>query len=206
MPQSRRGRRLKVLVAATVVVPVAAVASAWACSSHRTRPFSYASRPRPVTRPSPSRLACGPWAEVRSPAIESERSCCACRPPMTRSGRTSAITGAFHLRVDGSVLRVERACDRRRRLEAKSDEERRDDHLRTMGLETDLHPYRQPRHDGRYRAPSRRRRRWPCLPDGRRRPHGPRCHSDRSPSRCTPNVDGRIEVVGTLSSSGTSSR
>ena len=56
-------------------------------------------------------------------------------------GRTSAITGAFRLSGDRSGMRVERGL----RLDVdvstlKSDDDRRDNSMRTVGIETDLYP------------------------------------------------------------------
>jgi polyisoprenoid-binding protein YceI len=56
-------------------------------------------------------------------------------------GRTSAINGAFRLSGDKNGMRVERGM----RLDVdvstlKSDDERRDNSMRTVGIETDLYP------------------------------------------------------------------
>ncbi|HEV2759792.1 MAG TPA: YceI family protein [Acidimicrobiales bacterium] len=141
MSRSWRGRRLKVLVAGAVVVPVAAVASAWAMFFTPDSPTQL----RLSTQAGDTAFAVpiGVWSVGQGSVAGYRVREKLLRLPASNDavGRSSAVTGAFHLGAEGSVLRVEKGM----RIDVdvsklKSDEDRRDDHLRTMGLETDLHP------------------------------------------------------------------
>lgn len=139
-PRNRRGRRLKVVVAGAAIIPVAAIAGTWALfftpdSPAELRLSTQAgdtiSVPTGVWSVGPGSVA---GYRVREKLL---------RLPASNDavGRTTAITGAFRLSGDRDVLRVEKGM----RIEGdlsklKSDDDRRDDHMRTMAIETDLFP------------------------------------------------------------------
>ena len=139
-PTKRRGRGLAVLIAGAAAIPVATVAVAWALFFTPDSP--------PELRLSTQghtvfAVPTGVWTvgdgsvagyRVREKLL---------RLPASNDavGRTSAITGSFGLSGERDVLRVEKGM----RIDAdlsklKSDEDRRDDHMRTMAIETDLFP------------------------------------------------------------------
>ena len=140
-PPQGRSRRLKVLVTGAVVVPVAAVASAWALFFTPDSPTEL----RLSTQSADTAFAVpvGVWSAGEGSVAGYRVREKLLRLPASNDavGRTSAITGAFRLNGDGGVLRVEKGM----RIDVdvstiKSDEARRDDHMRTMALETDLYP------------------------------------------------------------------
>ena len=140
-PRTPRGRRLKVWVAGAVVIPVAAVSVAWALFFTPDSPAEL----RLSTQPSntAAEVPTGMWSVGQGSVAGYRVREKLLRLPASNDavGRTSAITGAFRLSGDRDVLRVEKGM----RIEAdlskiKSDEDRRDDHMRTMAIETDLFP------------------------------------------------------------------
>jgi polyisoprenoid-binding protein YceI len=140
-PSKRRGRRLRVVVAGAVIMPVAAVAGAWALFFTPDSPAEL----RLSTQASRTAIAVptGVWTVGQGSVAGYRVREKLLRLPASNDavGRTTAITGAFRLTGDRDVLRVEKGM----RIEAdisklKSDEDRRDDHMRTMAIETDLFP------------------------------------------------------------------
>jgi polyisoprenoid-binding protein YceI len=140
-PTKPRGRRLKLLVAGATVIPVAAVAGAWALFFTPDSPAEL----RLSTQPSStaSAVPTGLWSVGEGSVAGYRVREKLLRLPASNDavGRTTAITGAFRLSGDRDVLRVEKGM----RIEAdltklKSDDDRRDDHMRTMAIETDLFP------------------------------------------------------------------
>jgi polyisoprenoid-binding protein YceI len=140
VPRKRPGR-LKVLVAGAAVVPVAAVGVAWALffTPDSQSELRLSSPPRATATAVPT----GVWSVGEGSVAGYRVREKLLRLPASNDavGRTSAITGAFRLNGDRDVLRVEKGM----RIEAdlsklKSDEDRRDDHMRTMAIETDLFP------------------------------------------------------------------
>ena len=142
VPRSRSSRRrLKTLVAGAVIVPVAAVAVAWTLFFTPDSPPALGLSTQPGD--TASVVPTGTWSvgdgsvagyRVREKLL---------RLPASNDGvgRTTAITGGFRLSGDRTALRVEQGM----RIDVdvsklKSDEERRDDHMRTMAIETDLYP------------------------------------------------------------------
>ena len=140
-PRKWDGRRLKVLVAGAVVVPVAAVGAAWALFFTPDSPAEL----RLSTQPSHTAVLvpAGVWSVGEGSVAGYRVREKLLRLPASNDavGRTSAISGAFRLSSDGNVLRVEKGM----RIDAdlsklESDDDRRDDHMRTMAIETDLFP------------------------------------------------------------------
>lgn len=140
-PKKRRGRRLKVFVASAAVLPVAGIAVAWALFFTPESPAEL----RLSTQPNNTAFAVptGMWSVGQGSVAGYRVREKLLRLPASNDavGRTSSMTGAFRLTGDGDVLRVEKGM----RIEAdistlKSDEDRRDDHMRTMAIETDLYP------------------------------------------------------------------
>lgn len=140
-PTKPRGRRLKLLVAGAMVIPVAAVAGAWALFFTPDSPAEL----RLSTQPNDTAAAVptGLWSVGEGSVAGYRVREKLLRLPASNDavGRTTAISGAFRLSGDRDVLRVEKGM----RIEAdltklKSDDDRRDDHMRTMAIETDLFP------------------------------------------------------------------
>lgn len=140
-PRKPRGRRLKLLVAGATVIPVAAVAGAWALFFTPDSPAEL----RLSTQPSytASAVPTGLWSVGEGSVAGYRVREKLLRLPASNDavGRTTAITGAFRLSGNRDVLRVEKGM----RIEAdltklESDDDRRDDHMRTMAIETDLFP------------------------------------------------------------------
>lgn len=119
MSRSWPSRRLKVVVAGAVVVPVAAVASAWAMFFTPDSP----TRLRLSTQAGDTAFTVpvGVWSVGQGSVAGYRVREKLLRLPASNDavGRTSAITGAFHLSAEGSVLRVEKGIRRRRRLQAQ---------------------------------------------------------------------------------------
>ena len=140
-PGQRRRRRLKLLVAGAAVIPVAAVAGTWALFFTPDSPaeLRLSTQPRDTVSAVPTGLWSVGEGSVAGYRVREKL----LRLPASNDavGRTTAITGAFRLSGDRDGLRVERGM----RVEAdlsklKSDDDRRDDHMRTMAIETDLFP------------------------------------------------------------------
>ncbi len=136
-----RCRPIKLAIATTLVVPVAAVAGAWALF------FTPGSPPAlelsPNTGEAAGGVPSGLWSVGEGSVAGYRVWEKLLRLPAWNDGvgRTTAVTGAFRLSRDRSALRVEAGM----RVdvdvsELKSDEDRRDDHMRTMTIETDLFP------------------------------------------------------------------
>ena len=139
-PRSSR-RRLKLLAAGAVALPVAAVTATWALFFTPDSPSEL--RLSTQTGVTAAAVPTGTWSvgpgsvagyRVREKLL---------RLPASNDavGRTNAVTGAFRLADNGAELRVEKGM----RIDVDvssitSDEGRRDDHMRTMAIETDLYP------------------------------------------------------------------
>ena len=135
------GRRLKRLIAGAALIPLAAVAAAWALFFTPDSPAEL--RLSTQARDTASAVPTGLWSVGEGSVAGYRVREKLLRLPASNDavGRTTAITGAFRLSGDREVLRVEKGM----RIEAdlsklKSDEDRRDDHMRTMAIETDLFP------------------------------------------------------------------
>ena len=140
-PGRRGGRRLKALVAGAVVIPVAGVAAAWALFFTPDSPAELRLSAQPGQ--TASAVPTGQWSVGEGSVAGYRVREKLLRLPASNDavGRTTAITGSFRLSGDRDVLRVEKGM----RIDAdltklKSDEDRRDDHMRTMAIETDLFP------------------------------------------------------------------
>lgn len=138
--QSSRRRR-GLLVAGAVILPVATVASTWALFFTPDSPpvLRLSTQSRVTTAAAPT----GAWSVGQGSVAGYRVREKLLRLPASNDavGRTGAITGGFRLAGDGAELRVEKGM----RIEVdvstlKSDEVRRDDHMRTMAIETDLFP------------------------------------------------------------------
>ena len=136
---SRRGR--KVLVVGAVIAPLAAVAVTWALFFTPETPPELRLSSQPGDTASAVRT--GLWSVGEGSVAGYRVREKLLRLPASNDavGRTSAMTGGFRLSGDGALLRVEKGM----RIDVdvsrlKSDEERRDDHMRTMAIETDLYP------------------------------------------------------------------
>ena len=136
---ARRG--LKLLVTGGVILPVGAVALAWALFFTPDSPPELRLSTQPAE--TAASVPAGTWSVGHGSVAGYRVREKLLRLPASNDGvgRTSAITGAFRLTGDGAVLRVEKGM----RIdvdvsELKSDEDRRDDHMRTMAIETDLYP------------------------------------------------------------------
>lgn len=123
-----------------IIVPVAAVALAWALFfTPDSTPELRLSHPGD-TGPS---VATGTWSVGQESVAGYRLREKLLRLPASNDavGRTSAVTGSFRLSGDRTDLRVEKGM----RIDVevsklKSDEDRRDDHMRTMAIESDLYP------------------------------------------------------------------
>jgi polyisoprenoid-binding protein YceI len=140
-PRSRRRRRLKAVLAGAVVVPVAGVAAAWGLFFTPDSPPELTLSAQ--TTETAVAVPTGLWSVGEGSVAGYRVREKLLRLPASNDGvgRTSAITGGFHLSADGSGLRVEKGM----RIDVdvsqlKSDEARRDDHMRTMAIETDRFP------------------------------------------------------------------
>lgn len=136
---ARRG--LKLLLAGAVILPVPTVALAWALFFTPDSPpdLRLSTQLAETAAPVPA----GVWSVGHGSVVGYRVREKLLRLPASNDGvgRTSAITGAFRIAGDGSALRVEKGM----RIDVdvsklKSDDERRDDHMRTMAIETDLYP------------------------------------------------------------------
>jgi polyisoprenoid-binding protein YceI len=139
-PQSSR-RGLKLLVAGAVIVPVAAVAVTWALFFTPDSPPEL----RLSTQPGDTAAAVptGAWSVGHGSVAGYRVREKLLRLPASNDavGRTSTVTGGFRLSGDRAALRVEKGMRIDVDVSAlKSDEGRRDDHMRTMAIETDLYP------------------------------------------------------------------
>jgi polyisoprenoid-binding protein YceI len=139
-PRKRRGR-VKVLIAGAAVLAVAAIAVTWALFFTPDSPAELGLTTQ--TSVTPSVVPTGVWSVGQGSLAGYRVREKLLRLPASNDavGRTSAITGAFQLSRDRDVLRVEKGM----RIDVdvsklKSDEDRRDDHMRTMAIETDLFP------------------------------------------------------------------
>jgi len=140
-PTKRRRSRLKVAVVAAVVLPVTAIVAAYALFF---TPDSVAEL-RLSTEPGDAALAVptGTWS-VGAGSVAGYR----VREKLLRLpasndgvGRTNAVTGSFRLHAEGDGFRVDQGMRVVVDVSTlQSDEARRDDHMRTMGIETDLFP------------------------------------------------------------------
>ena len=134
-------RRLKLLVTGSLILPVAAVALAWAMFFTPNSPPEL--RLSTGLAETAATVPAGMWSVGHGSVAGYRVREKLLRLPASNDGvgRTSAITGAFRLTGNGAVLRVEKGM----RIDVdvstlKSDEYRRDDHMRTMAIETDLYP------------------------------------------------------------------
>jgi polyisoprenoid-binding protein YceI len=138
---NRRGRRVKWIVGGVVAVPLAAVVAAYLVFFTPDSPpeLRLSSRaPEPAYAVPTGVWAVGPGSVAGYRVREKLLSLPA---PNDAVGRTSSITGGFRLTGDGSALRVERGM----RIDVdlstlKSDEDRRDDHMHTMAIESAQFP------------------------------------------------------------------
>lgn len=140
---ARAGRRWRVkwLVAAAATAPVAGLAAAYLVF------FTPDSPPElrlSTQAPQPAyAVPTGEWS-VGQGSVAGYRvreKLLSLPAPNDAVGRTSAITGDFRLTGDGGVLRMERGM----RIDVdvstlKSDQDRRDEHMHTMAIESDRFP------------------------------------------------------------------
>ena len=138
---NRRGRRVTWIVGGGVAVPLAAVAAAYLVFFTPDSPpeLRLSSRaPEPAYAVPTGIWSVGPGSVAGYRVRERLLSLPA---PNDAVGRTSAIAGGFRLIGDGAALRVERGM----RIDVdvstlKSDEDRRDDHMHTMAIESAQFP------------------------------------------------------------------
>jgi hypothetical protein len=141
MSATRMRRRLQGLAFGGVVLPVAAIALTWTLFfTPDSPPELRLSAQAPDTMAS---VPAGGWSVGQGSVAGYRVREKLLRLPASNDGvgRTSAITGGFRLTRDPAGLRVEKGM----RIDVdvstlKSDEDRRDDHMRTMAIETDLYP------------------------------------------------------------------
>lgn len=138
-PTKRRSRGLAMFIAGAAVIP-ATVAVAWALFF---TPDSPAELRLSTQGDTAFAVRTGVWTVGEGSVAGYRVREKLLRLPASNDavGRTSAITGSFGLSGERDALRVEKGM----RIEAdisklKSDEDRRDDHMRTMAIETDLFP------------------------------------------------------------------
>jgi polyisoprenoid-binding protein YceI len=141
MITTRARKGLKLLVMGSVIVPVAVTASTWALFFTPDSPPEL--RLSAQLADTTASVPAGVWAVGQGSVAGYRVREKLLRLPASNDGvgRTSAITGAFRLTRDGAGLRVEKGM----RIDVdvstlRSDEDRRDDHMRTMAIETDLYP------------------------------------------------------------------
>ena len=97
-------------------------------------------RPRPPPRPVVSWPGPGPWATAPSPATASGRSWPPCPPRATPWAAPERSPVSSSLAEDGGSYQVTKAEFTVDVAQLKSDEDRRDNKIRTIGLETDTFP------------------------------------------------------------------
>jgi polyisoprenoid-binding protein YceI len=140
-PKQRRGRRVKWIVGAVVAVPLGAVVAAYLVFFTPDSPPELrlsSGAPEPAYA-----VPVGEWS-VGAGSVAGYRvreKLLSLPAPNDAVGRTSAITGGFRLTGDGGALQVERGM----RIDVdvstlKSDEDRRDDHMHTMAIESAQFP------------------------------------------------------------------
>lgn len=137
----RRSRRVRRLVAGAAIAPLAGIAATYGLFFTPDSPANLQLSSRPAGTALGVRT--GEWS-IGSGSVAGYR----VREKLLRLpasndavGRTAAITGRFQLEADGAGLRVARGMQMVvdvTRLE--SDDARRDDHMRTMAIETGRFP------------------------------------------------------------------
>ena len=140
---ARAGRRSKVrwMIGAAVAAPVAGIAAAYLVF------FTPDSPPRlrlSAQAPQPTyAVPTGEWS-VGQGSVAGYRvreKLLSLPAPNDAVGRTNAITGDFRLTGDGGTLRVERGMRITVDVSTlKSDQDRRDEHMHTMAIESDRFP------------------------------------------------------------------
>lgn len=137
--EAQRRRRTQ-LAAGGIIAPVTAVALAWALFFTPDSPPELRLSHPGDTGPA---VATGIWSAGQGSVVGYRVREKLLRLPASNDavGRTSAVTGSFRPSGDRTDLRVEKGM----RIDVevsrlKSDEDRRDDHMRTMAIETELYP------------------------------------------------------------------